>query len=434
MHTLEGRDFFNNIRRSVKVSHFVASVIPLALLVYFSIKYVYPYVSGGDTSNVPLSIGIVLVLAVAVSVLGMILSTKATNSSIGSAQELNTKINSLFDITRQFRETLHLDILLKNIMDAAMDLTAAESGSLLLCDKEGNISFQVNSGTDSESARQKTLKPGEGLASWVVETGKAALVNDVSNDKRFSMELDNELGFQTKSAICVPLIYSNEKIGAIMLRNKKQGHFTKHDESLLHSLADQASISIAHNRAGERQHSDFIHITEILIRAQDYIQNKKGHARKVANYANLIGKHLNFSDADLKNLYHASLLHDIGMLKIDPGELTKQGNQQHPKLGYELIKSIALWSDSADIILHHHERYDGTGYLLGRKEDEIPLGARVLFVADTFDVLTSQYSYRKQLDNEAALEEIEANSGSQFDPAIVKAFREALDEAGLING
>ena len=134
MQYLEGRDSFDNIRRSVKISHFVASIIPLALLVYFAIKYVYPYVTAGDASRTPLNIGILLVLAVVVSVLGLILSTKATNSSIESAQDLNSQLNSLSEITKQFRETLHLDILLNKVMDAAATFTAAESGSLLLYD------------------------------------------------------------------------------------------------------------------------------------------------------------------------------------------------------------------------------------------------------------------------------------------------------------
>ncbi len=434
MNTLEGKDFFDNIRRSVKISYFVASIIPLALLVYFSIKYVYPYVTGGDFSKVPLDIGILLVLAVVVSVLGLILTTKATNSSVGSAQDLNTKINSLFDITKQFRETLHVDILLKKIMESAMVLTSAESGSLLLYDRQGNLKYRVNTGMISGTINNKLLKPGEAIASWVAETGEAALINDVSKDNRFNPEFDKKLGMRTRSVLCVPLIYSNETIGVIELRNRKQGNFTKQDEALLNSLADQASISIAQNRANERRHSDLIHITEILVGAQDYIQNKKGHARKVANYANLIGKHMNISDAELKKLYYACLLHDIGMLKIDPDNIWEKGKIiNHPKLGHDMIKSISLWSDSSDIILRHHERYDGAGYPEGKKNEEIPLGARILFVADTFDVLTSQYSYNRQLDFKTALGEIEANSGTQFDPSVVQAFKSALTEAGLIS-
>ncbi len=427
MNTLEGKDFFDNIRYSVKISYFVASVIPVALLVYFSIKYVYPYLTD-DATILPVNIVILLFLAVAVSVLGLILTTKATNSSISSAQDLNTKLNSLFEITKQFRETLYLDILLKKIMESAMGLTSAESGSLLLFDEQENLKFQVNIGAGSETMHNRVLRPGEGIASRVAETGQPALVNDISKDEICNGGIC-EIAFKTGSVICVPLIYSHEIIGVIELRNRKPGVFTSQDEALLYSLADQASVSIVQKRSSERRLSDFIHITETLVNAQDYVQNKKGHARRVASYANIIGKHLNCSDDELKKLYYACLLHDIGMLKIDVSESRDQGKTMYPKLGYEMIKPISLWSESAEIILHHLERYDGAGSPGAKQEEKIPLTARILSVADTFDALTSRHSDGREIDYDAALQEIEANAGTQFDPVVVQALRSSVIDA-----
>ena len=434
MHVIHGKDFFDNIRRSVKISHFVASIIPLALLVYVALEYVYPYTSKGDFSQAPLSVGIILVLAVVVSVLGLILTTKATNSSIGSAQDLNVKLSGLFEITKQFRETLHLDILLKKIMESAIALTAAESGVLLLFDEQNTLVCKVVFGRHSEKAAHRIVRPGEGIAAWVAETGKAAIVNDVSCDPRYNPNFDRETCFETRSLICVPLIYSGKTTGVIELRNKREGKFTEQDETLLSSLADQASISIEQNSLNERQQSDFIHITEILVGTQNHIKNKKGHARRVANYANLTGKGLALSEAELKKLYYACLFHDIGFMKIDMNDqIDGETIMSHPRLGYDMIRAISMWKESADIILCHHERYDGTGYPLGKKGDEIPLGARILFVADVFDVLTSQHSYKKNRDNETALREIEAHSGTQFDPVVVQAFKAALLEAELVH-
>lgn len=105
---------------------------------------------------------------------------------------------------------------------------------------------------------------------------------------------------------------------------------------------------------------------------------------------------------------------------------------QHPRLGHDLIRPVSLWSNAADIILQHHERYDGTGYPLMNRGTEIPLGARVLSVAETFDVLASEDSYQKQLDHDAAVREIEENSGTQFDPVVVKALKLRIMEAGVV--
>lgn len=431
MNRLEGKDFFDNIRRSVRISHFVSSIIPLSLLAYFSIKYVFPYVTAGNTSEVPLSIWIVLVLSVVVSILGLLLSVKATNSSIASAQDLNLKLNSLFDITKQFRETVYPDILLEKILRSAMELIPVESGSLLLRNDDGNLHFKVSIGKDPDNFMNKMIKPGEGVAGWVAENGRSAMINDVSRDKRYNAGSDTASGITARSILCVPLVLSNEIIGVIELRNRINGIFSRQNDALLHGLADQASISIMQNRSNERNHSDLIHITEILVSAQDYIQNRKEHARMVAKYAILIGKHMNLPEKDLKKLYYAALLHDIGMLKIDATErLQKEKSMQHPKLGYDLVKSISLWTDSADIILHHHERYDGTGYPMSRKTEEIPIGARILSVADTFDVLTNGYSY-KQMDCAAALKEIESHAGTQFDPLAVEALKASISNTGI---
>ena len=430
MNDLEGKSFFDHIRRSVLTSYCVASIIPLALLVYLSVNYVYPSVSGDDFSKVPLHLTILPLLALFVSVLGLILTTRATNSSITSAQNLNSKLTSLFDITRQFRETLYPDVLLKRILTSAMTLTGGEYGFILLRNEDDNLQYTVNAGTGSDRINNKMLKSEEGIALRVARTGKPAFVNGILNDSQYDPAFDKETGIKTTSVLCVPLMYDNTIIGVIELRNKRSGPFTQQDEALLHSLADQASISIAQSRLTEQQHSDFIQITEILVGAQDSIQEKRGHARRVANYAHLIGKKLNFSETELKNLYHASLLHDIGKLRIDTRDHqnTEQG-MQHPRLGHDLIKSISLWSDTAEIILHHHERYDGTGYPAAKKQNEIPLGARIMSVADTFDILTNEYSYKNQLDPEAALKEIESHSGTHFDPDVVEALKSSIRDA-----
>lgn len=434
MHSLEGKDFFENIRRSVKVSYFVASIIPLALLTYFSIKYVYPYVSNGDYSKVPMNIMILLFLTVSASVLGLVLTTKATNSSISSAQNLNAKLNSLYEITKQFRETLYLDILLEKIMHYAMELTDTESGSLLLYDEDGNLTFRVSMGKNSGSLNGRIDKPGKGISSWVAENRQPALINDVSADTRFDRAFDIDMGFKTKSVNCVPLTYANELIGVVELRNKRDGNFTRQDQAILCSLADQASISIAHNRSNEQQKSNFIQITEILVNTQDYVQNKIGHARKVAGYANMIGKRFNFDESRLKKLYYASLLHDVGMLKLDNNDRSiTEKVRQHPRFGHDLIKPISLWSDLADIILCHHERFDGTGYPSSKQGEDIPLEARILSVADRFDILTSDYSYKAPASFDSALREIEGCSGTRFDPVVVKELKASIKAIGNIN-
>jgi len=121
------------------------------------------------------------------------MATKATNSSIKSAQDLNEKLNSLFKITKQFRETLYPDVLLKEIMKSAMNLTDAESGSLLLRNDQGQLQFKVHSGPNGQNVDNQLLKTGEGIAARVAKTGKPALIGDISVDQRYRMNPDSSL-------------------------------------------------------------------------------------------------------------------------------------------------------------------------------------------------------------------------------------------------
>src|SRR4030067_604154 len=298
------KGFFENIRRYIKISYFVSSIIPLAVLAYLSLKYIYPQLA----FELPVDIGVILFLSVFLSLLGLALLMRTTNTSLVSLQNFHLRLDGLIEITKQFRETLYIDILLEDIVESAINLNSAAAGSLLLCDESGNLRYKFLIG-ENQILKDRIVKRGEDIAGWVAETGEPALINDVTKDTRYKPDFDNEIGIKRKSIMCLPLIYNNETIGVIEIINKKDGIFVGNDLNLLHVLADQAAISIAQSKVHERQHSDIIHITEILVSAQDNrTPEKKGHVRRVAKYANLIGKNLGLSETDLKNLYYASLL------------------------------------------------------------------------------------------------------------------------------
>lgn len=158
-----------------------------------------------------------------------------------------------------------------------------------------------------------------------------------------------------------------------------------------------------------------------------------GHSRTVTKYSQILAEILGIRDKTiLDNIRKGALLHDIGKIAIPDSILKKPGSldeeewekiRLHPTLGYGLIKEIKLVKEVGYIILSHHERYDGQGYPKGLKADEIPLEARIFALADSLDAITSHRPYRKMRDFKSAQKEIQGNSGSQFDPQIVEAFR-----------
>lgn len=156
-----------------------------------------------------------------------------------------------------------------------------------------------------------------------------------------------------------------------------------------------------------------------------------GHSKRVCGYSIEIARAMGWSEKQLSSLARGAHLHDIGKLGIPDGILLKPGPltvgersvmQGHAQLGFDLVKDIAFLSDAAEIVLSHHERYDGNGYPRGLRGDEIILSARIFAVADTLDAITSDRPYRRASSFESAYETIRTCSGSQFDPEVVKVF------------
>ena len=143
---------------------------------------------------------------------------------------------------------------------------------------------------------------------------------------------------------------------------------------------------------------------------------------------------MNLDISNIKNLQTAALLHDIGKIGVDNQCLNKiepLNNEEwlkikkHPQIGYNILSSVNEYGPLANIVLYHHERWDGNGYPSGLKEEEIPLESRIIAVADAYDTMISDQVYRKGMNEIVALRIIESEAGKQFDPLIVRIF---LDE------
>lgn len=165
-----------------------------------------------------------------------------------------------------------------------------------------------------------------------------------------------------------------------------------------------------------------------------------GHIDRVARYAVVIAGELGLEAERMPEVELGAVLHDIGKIGISDSVLRKPGYlaadeieqmKTHPRKGVEIIASSEFLTPVTGIILHHHERYDGTGYPCGLEGEDIPVVARVLSVADTFDAMTTDRPYRPGLSRDAAVEEIRREAGAQFDPKVVEAFLRACEKGAL---
>jgi putative nucleotidyltransferase with HDIG domain len=171
---------------------------------------------------------------------------------------------------------------------------------------------------------------------------------------------------------------------------------------------------------------------EALVQALDLRDTEtQGHSLRVVEFTSEIAVALGIGEPEMTEIRRGALLHDIGKIGIPdailrkPAKLTEEEwkvMRLHPELGHQMLAGIRFLEKPRDIVISHQERYDGTGYPRGLKGDQIPLGARIFAVADTFDAMTSTRPYRAGLPYDVARQEIIEWSGRQFDPAIVRAF------------
>lgn len=171
---------------------------------------------------------------------------------------------------------------------------------------------------------------------------------------------------------------------------------------------------------------------QALVTALDFRDNEtQGHSYRVVQYAVMVAKVMGIGEPDLTWIRRGAILHDVGKIGIPDAILKKPGKldpeewevmKRHPEMGYRMLEHIRFLEPALDIVLSHQERFDGSGYPRGLKGEEIPQGARVFAVVDTFDAMTSDRPYRKALSIDDACNEIKEWSGRQFDPAVAEAF------------
>ena len=350
------------------------------------------------------------------------------------------QLNALNNISLELTRTTDLDVLLNKIIKYAAIIVKAEAASILLLDKEKNeLYFKASLGKKSNEIKKYKVKVGEGIAGWVAEKGKSLIVDDVAKDKRWNKNLDSATKFNTKSLICVPLILEKEITGVMEVINKKNKEcFDKNDEDILNSFANQVVIALWNANIIEDLNNYFIHITEILIQA---LENEslapKGHFMRLARLSTQIGSRLGITGKDYNNLYYASLLHDIGKIKVsrkidinfkakDNLRIVQNEISLHPIVGANMLKQINLFKDIIPIVKHHHEDYDGTGYPDGLSGEEIPLASRIIAVVEDYAKILYNKPIESHSENEKELNKLFSLAGTKYDPKIINILKEII--------
>ena len=186
---------------------------------------------------------------------------------------------------------------------------------------------------------------------------------------------------------------------------------------------------------GQLERAEIDTIATLILTEEAKDPYVRGHSKRVTRCAVELARELGLSEKECKTIERAGILHDIGKIGISDLILHKPGSlnqeewvviKKHPRRAIEILEPLRFLTKEKEIICHHHERFDGKGYPDGSKGEEIPPGARIMAIADTFDAMNSERPYRKPLSEEAIVSELKNASGNQLDPRIVTTFLKLL--------
>jgi HD-GYP domain-containing protein (c-di-GMP phosphodiesterase class II) len=352
---------------------------------------------------------------------------------------------SRLEILYETNKKTRLMDMLEQIISMTQHMLNAEAASILLFRNNTNeLYFEVASGPVGRALRQVKLNTQYGIAGQVVRTGKPLIVNDVSRSANFHKIIDDTTGFSTRSLVCAPLTVHRKILGVIEVLNKRDGSvFDEEDLESVVSVAKTAAMAIENTRLHDTVLDAYKNTVAALAAAIDAKDSHmRGHSQRVMEYSLKMGTTLFFSPEEMETLEYASMLHDIGKIAIDSSILNKAGPltageweimHAHPVIGAELLKEIPFLEKASGLVLCHHEKYDGTGYPDGLRGEDIPVGARIIAVAEAFDTMTIDTAYRGAMSVEKAIKELNDCAGTQFCPKAVKAFVSGMRLDGTHN-
>jgi HD-GYP domain-containing protein (c-di-GMP phosphodiesterase class II) len=247
------------------------------------------------------------------------------------------------------------------------------------------------------------------------------------------------LSGEMRTLLSVPLRRGKETLGVLNAYScKSRKAFLPREEKALMVLGDRAATSLENALLYadlENTFRETIQGLALALEAKDAYTH--GHSENVTRLCEGAARAMGLDEAFCSTLHQAGVLHDIGKIGISSAILNKPGKldpeeyeiiKSHPRMGRRILEPISMLADAVPIIYHHHERWDGRGYPEGLAGQEIPLGSRLMMVADTYEAMTSDRAYRKGLPHAVAIEELAACSGTQFDQECVEAFLAAHPE------
>ncbi len=347
----------------------------------------------------------------------------------------------LFEISKLLVTEIDLAHLFKIITEVLVKEFSADRVSLMLVDEaSGDLLIRASHGLPTSVAMKARRKIGAGVSGLVLKNKKPLIITAGTHPDQDVMAVINVEDMPV-SSISVPLIGKHKVFGVLNVSKFSGPAFSASDLQVVLILSSQVVTALENAALYEDLRENYFRTVQALVAAVEAKDPyTRWHSTNVAKYAVAIARDLGMSPTQLEEMHIAAILHDVGKIGISeliickPDRLSREEfdiMKDHPAHGIRILEPIGFAPAIVNAIYQHHERYDGKGYPRGLSGEEITLSARVLNVADTIDAMVSERPYRGTISSQDVLQELERESGRQFDPK-VSASAIGLIEKGLL--
>lgn len=338
--------------------------------------------------------------------------------------EIHGEMRVLYNLTEKLTASKSVSECIKISFNELIKITKGEFTGILLRDSTGEALI-LEEASGPIVVGEKVINNYDKLFKEM--NGKSEIISNTSINEDYAC-------FQpeVKSLMYSPIKIRNKVIGLIFVGSESEEGFTSKDVKILSAVAFQTASAIENTKLYEdlkKTFTDVVYVLSETIEKRDYYTG--GHTKRVMELSASIGRFMNLPKEEIERLSLAAILHDIGKIGIRDSVLNKTSElddtefeimKMHPIFGDEILNRVDQLHNITPGIRSHHERFDGTGYPDGLKGEEIDIIARIIAVADTFDAMTTDRPYRKGIDKEVAIKELNKYSGIQHDSEVVEAF------------
>jgi putative nucleotidyltransferase with HDIG domain len=350
------------------------------------------------------------------------------------------ELRNLQEALQAATSTNDLNQVLNKVLEGAAKASSAQIGCLAL-DDSGRLVLKAAFGTESTTAEKLALgELGGDICQEVLASGKPFM-----GAMEQGTGTINESPLNPRAVLCVPITLRGKSTGVLFLANYQLGHvFTPDHMNLVTELAAQAGVTIENARLVKENQEGFLSSLEALAAAVDERDPyTAGHSQRVTEYALMIARQMKYAPTDQhawERLKRGGMLHDIGKIRVPDAILTKASKltdaefakmKEHPVTGFNILKRLKVLTHELEIVLSHHERFDGKGYPDRKKGDELPIFVWIASAADAIDAMTSDRPYRKAMSLEVAVEQVRAGAGTHFHPDVAEAVLDAAHNGSL---